>query len=172
VLDLYEGPKRIRRWYRSKTEAEAAADGVKAEHKAVGQSWLQLSPQERNDLMSVYAEAQKERITLRTVWAAHRVGKLDAAPSERRTLKQAIEETIRWRRAENLRERYLADLENYLNRFTAGRGEMYVDRIGVADLETWFAGRNEALATRKANMGRLGSLFDVCYRRGYVKDNP
>jgi integrase len=97
---------------------------------------------------------------------------LDPAPKERRTLKEAIEETIRWRRAENLRDRYLQELESYLRRFALGRGELYVDRIGVAEIEQWFAGRNEALTTRKANMGRLGSMFDVCFRRGYIRDNP
>lgn len=49
---------------------------------------------------------------------------------------------------------------------------MFIDKLGVADIEQWFAGRNEALTTRKSNMGRLGSMFDVCFRRSYIKDNP
>lgn len=172
LLDYYEGPKRIRKWYKSKSQAEAAHDEIKAQHRDTGQSWLELSPQERNDLMTIYSEAKKEGIALRTVWEAYKTGKLDAAPMERRTLKEAITETIQWRRSENLRERYLTDLESYLTNFAKGREEMFIDKLGVADIEQWFAGRNEAMTTRKGNMGRLGSMFDVCFRRSYIKDNP
>lgn len=172
VLDYYEGPRRIRKWFKSRAQADAALDNLKAEHRQAGRNWLDLSPEERNDVMTIYSEAKAEGIALRTIWEAYKAGKLDAAPMERRTLAQAITETIQWRRSENLRERYLGELESYLNKFAAGREQMFIDKLGVADLEQWFAGRNEALSTRKSNMGRLGSMFDVCFRRGYIKDNP
>ena len=44
LLDYYEGAKRIRKWYRSKGEAEAAADTVKEQVKHTGQTWIELSP--------------------------------------------------------------------------------------------------------------------------------
>jgi integrase len=106
------------------------------------------------------------------VWEAYRNGKLDAAPMQRRTLNQAIEETIRSRRADNRRERYVRELENYLRKFAVGRTEMFVDRIGLADIEQWFDSRNEGLATKRSNLGRLSSLFDVCFRRAYISSNP
>lgn len=172
LLDYYEGPKRIRKWYKSKAQAEAAAAEIKSQHKQTGQSWIELSPEQRNELMAIYAEAAREKISLRTVWEAYKSGKLDAAPMQRRTLAQAITETMEAKRTENLRERYLGDLENYLNRFASGRAEMFIDKLGVADIEQWFSGRGEALTTRKSNLGRLGSMFDVCFRRGYIRDNP
>ncbi len=172
VLDYYEGPKRVRKWFKSKAQADAAMAELKSEHRQTGQAWLNITPEERNDLMTIYSEAKQEGIALRTIWEAYKTGKLDAAPVERRTLKQAIAQTMAWRRSENLRERYLGDLESYLNKFAAGREEIFIDKLGVADLEEWFANRKEALTTRKSNMGRLGSMFDVCFRRGYIKDNP
>lgn len=172
LLDYYEGPKRIRKWYPSKAQADGAMNELKQQHRETGQNWLVLSPEERNGLMSIYAEAQAAGITLRTVWEAYKSGKLDAAPPQRRTLARAISETMEAKRAENLRERYLGDLEKYLTRFASGRAEMFIDKIGVAEIEGWFAGRGEALTTRKSNLGRLGSMFDVCWRRGYLKDNP
>lgn len=172
LLDYYEGPKRIRKWYKSKGEAEAAMDDIKAQHKVAGQGWIQLSPEHRNELMTIYAEAEREKISLRAVWEAYKSGKLDAAPMQRRTLKEAITETMEAKRTENLRERYLGDLEAYLTRFATGRMEMFIDKVGVADIEKWFSDRGEALTTRKSNLGRLGSMFDVCFRRGYIKDNP
>lgn len=171
LLDYYEGPKRIRKWYPSKAQAEAAAEEVKQQHKHAGQSWLELSPEERNDLMTIYAEARRENITLRAIWEAFKSGKLDAAPMQRRTLRQAIDETITAKTNEGLRERYVTELENYLNRFASGRSEMFVDRVTVADIETWFDGRGEANSTRRSNLGRLASMFDLCWKRGYVREN-
>ncbi|MGA3266367.1 MAG: tyrosine-type recombinase/integrase [Verrucomicrobiota bacterium] len=171
VLDRYEGAKRIRKWFLSKAEAEAAGDELKQQHKHAGKSWLELTPEERNDLMLVFADAKRENVTLRQVWEAYKTGKLDAAPAQRRTLKQAVEETILAKTAENLRERYVGELENYLGKFAAGRQEMFIDRVTVADVEQWFDLRGEALSTRKSNLGRLSAMFDVCWRRGYVKEN-
>ena len=172
LLDYYERPKRIRKWYPSNAQAEGAMNELKQQHRETGQNWLVLSPEERSGLMSIYGEAQAAGITLRTVWEAYMSGKLDAAPPQRRTLLQAIAETMEAKLTENLRERYRGDLEKYPTRFAAGRAEMFIDKIGVAEIEQWFAGRGEALTTRKSNLGRLGSMFDVCWRPGYLKDNP
>jgi hypothetical protein len=171
VLDYYEAKKRIRKWYKSKGDAETAADEVKQQHKHAGKSWLELTPEERNDLMIVFAEAKRENLTLRVIWQAYKTGKLDAAPMQRRTLKQAIEETILARTAENLRERYVTELEKYLDKFAEGRSEMFVDRVTVADIEQWFDKRGEALSTRKSNLGRLSSMFDMlgtCWLQLYM----
>jgi len=172
ILDYYEGPKRIRKWYPSKGQAEAAAEEIKQQHRHSGQSWLELTPEERNDLMLASAEARQRNVTLRQVWEAFKNGKLDATPMERCTLQRAIAETLEWRRGENLRERYLKELEHYLRRFALGRMEMFIDQVGVAQIQEWFDRRNEALSTRRANIGRLGSMFDVCWKKGYLKENP
>ena len=172
VLDYYEGRKRVRIAYPSKAQAEVAMSNLKDQHKAVGEGWINLTAPQRNELMSIYSEAEIAKVSLRTVWEAYKSGKLDVVPMERRMLKDAIKETMQAKRTENLRERYLGDLEAYLNRFAAGRTEMFIDKVSVADIENWFEARGEALTTRKSNLGRLGSMFDVCFRRGYIKDNP
>jgi integrase/recombinase XerD len=122
--------------------------------------------------MNVIAEARDRKVTIRQVWEAYRNGKLDATPMQRCTLGDAITETMKWRRGENLRERYLKELEAYLRRFAFGRTEMFMDSIGVAQIQEWFDSRNEALSTKRANMGRLGSMFDVAWKQGYIKENP
>jgi len=70
ILDYYEGPKRIRKWYTSKGDAEAAMDEIKGQHRVAGQAWVELPPEQRNELMTIYAEAEREKISLRTVWEA------------------------------------------------------------------------------------------------------
>jgi integrase/recombinase XerD len=172
VVDYYEGAKRVRRWFKSKAEAEAHVDTIRGQHRNAGQAWIELEPDERADLMLVASEARQRGVTLRQVWEAFKSGKLDAQPIKRCTLRQAIDETINWRRKENLRERYLTELKGYLKRFAAGRMEMFVDQISVEALQTWFDENPTALSTRRANAGRLGSMFDVCWKLGYVKENP
>jgi len=172
VLDYYEGPKRIRKFFKSKGEAEAERDTVKGQVKHTGQSWIELTPEERSDLMHVVSEARERKVTIRQVWEAYKNGKLDAAPMKRISLKDAITETIKWRRGENLRERYLHELEGYLKKFAMGRNDMFLDQIGVAEIQTWFDGRTEALSTKRANIGRLGSMFDVAWKQGYITENP
>jgi integrase len=172
VLDYYAGGRRIRKWFKSKSQAEAEADSLKEQKRSCGEAWTDLAPAERNDLMVIYMQAKQENITLRQVWEAFKNGKLDSTPMERCTLQRAIAETLEWRRGENLRERYLKELENYLRRFASGRMELFIDKIGVSEIQEWFEGRNEALSTKRANIGRLGSLFDVAWKRGYIKENP
>lgn len=172
IVDYYSGGKRIRKWFRSKALAEAESEALKEQKRTCGAAWVELSPAERSDIMLLHAEARREGVTLRQIWEAFKTGKLDTVPMQRRVLREAIKETIEAKRAENLRERYVNELENYLLNFAAGRNEMFVDRIGVAEIEQWFDQRMEALSTRKSNLGRLGAMFDLCWRRGYIKENP
>ncbi|MEI6195259.1 MAG: tyrosine-type recombinase/integrase [Verrucomicrobiota bacterium] len=171
VLDYYSGGKRIRKWFKSKAAAETEMDSLKDQERTGGKAWFDSTPEARSDMMLIMSEAKKENIPLRTVWEAFKNGKLDAAPMVRRTLKQAVTETIEAKQNQNLRDRYVAELENYLWKFTSGREEMFIDRVTVADIEQWFDKRGEALSTRRSNLGRLSAMFDVCWRRGYTKEN-
>jgi integrase len=50
-------------------------------------------------------------------------------------------------------------------------GPRDIASIGVDDIEVWFKSRNEKPVTRRANLGRLSSLFDYAWRKGLVKEN-
>lgn len=171
VLDYRSGGKRIRKWFKSKAAGEAELASLKEQKRTGGEAWFELTPAERGDIAVIIAEAKKENIALRQVWEAYKNGKLDAAPMVRRTLKQAVQETIEAKQNENLRVRYVTELENYLEKFASGRSEMFIDRVTVADVEQWFDKRGEALSTRRSNLGRLSAMFDVCWRRDYIKEN-
>jgi len=45
LLDYYEGPERIRKWYPSKAQAKGAMNELKQQHCETGQNWLVLSPE-------------------------------------------------------------------------------------------------------------------------------
>jgi integrase len=49
---------------------------------------------------------------------------------------------------------------------------MPIDAFDVFSIESWLAGREEALTTRASNIGRLSSLFSFAERRGWIIKNP
>ena len=93
-------------------------------------------------------------------------------PVPSKPLGDAITALLAAKAAANLRLRYLDSLRVYLRAFARGREDWPVAALSVCTVEAWFAGRTEALTTRKANMGRLASLFTFCVRRGWLARNP
>jgi integrase/recombinase XerD len=87
-------------------------------------------------------------------------------------LLKAVEETIHIKRDTGRRERYIKELELYLKLFCRGRETMPIQAIGVDEIKDWFDTRKEKPVTRAANLGRLSALFNVCWRRGYIPENP
>jgi integrase/recombinase XerD len=87
-------------------------------------------------------------------------------------LVKAIEETIHIKRDSGRRPTYVNTLRQYLNQFAKGRENVPVNRITEREIQKWFADRNEKPVTRAANLGRLSALFGVCWRRGYIAENP
>src|SRR5690349_1821911 len=88
------------------------------------------------------------------------------------TLKTAIDSLLVAKRLANLRPQYLKSLRAYLAQFSRGRESSPVSAVDVFALESWFAGRSEALATMASNIGRLSALFAFCERRGWISRNP
>jgi hypothetical protein len=67
-----------------------------------------------------------------------------------------------------LRPKYVESLRQYLAQFARGRENRDIAEIKLADLEKWFAGREEAFSTQASNMGRLSALFAFHVRRPAV----
>lgn len=88
------------------------------------------------------------------------------------TLKQAVESLLFAKASANYRPRYVKSLRQYLALFAKDREESPVSALDVFTLETWFAKRNESLASQASNIGRLSALFSFCERRGWIDKNP
>lgn len=156
--------------FSTKTMAEAALEELSVQRKTAGDVWLTLSPQERNDLISINSEVTSAGHTLREVWNGFQENKSHrAAPC---TLANAITETIAAKKAANRREGYIDGLKAYLDAFAKGRETLQVSALGAAEIERWFAGRKEAPQTQNSNRGRLSAMFDLCWRRNYIRENP
>jgi integrase len=173
VLDYYAGPKRIRKWFKSKALADAERENILGQQKQCGADWIDLTAEERNEVMSVYSEAKREQVSLRQIWEAFKNGKLEATPLQRWTLRQAVDATIAADiKRKGIKDDYTKSLEQYLKLFIAGRSEIFVDKITKAHIDEWFSKRNEPATTRNSNLGRLGSMFKVCWQHEAIRDRP
>lgn len=88
------------------------------------------------------------------------------------TLATGISFLLAAKLAANYRPRYVRSLRYYLKQFSKGREDKPLSDFTVEDIERWFAGRNEALSSRKSNSGRLSALFSFAERRGWIEKNP
>ena len=123
--------------------------------------------------MGVYSEALKQNISLRQIWEDIKNGKLEATPLKRWTLRQAVDATVAADiKRKGIKDDYTKSVEQYLNLFISGRAEMFVDKITKAHIDEWFSQREEPATTRNSNLGRLGSMFKVCWQHEVIKDRP
>ena len=105
--------------------------------------------------------------------AQHRLESLAVKPQTPAvTLESGVAAVLAAKAAANLRARYITSLRQYLAMFIKGREALPIGNITAGDLESWFAGRNEAPVTRASNLGRLSALFGYALRRGWISDNP
>ena len=88
------------------------------------------------------------------------------------SLGNAIEEVIAAKRLANSRESYVAELGRYLRKFAMGRAEMDVAVFSPKVIEKWFAGRSDTAHGRATGINRLSTLFDFCWRKKWIAENP
>lgn len=161
--------QRVRRYFRTRREADAEVATARLQRQQAGDVWLSLTAAERLDAARVIMEARARGMTIGQLLHAHD----NHAPRlPRVSLRDAVNVTVATKRAGGRRERYLAGLEAYLTAFAKGREEMPIAAIHAQDVEAWFASRNESPSTRASNVGRLSAMFALALRRGWVKENP
>jgi len=163
--------KRRRLFFRSERAARLRLSEIESDFHAAGRRWTAASAASKANVIRILDEIQSQGLTLERVWHAYRSGKLAREESGKR-LTDAIEEVLEAKTAANRRPLYLAELGRYLGLFARGRESMDVGTFGVADIEAWFSERKEPPSSRAGNLGKLSALFDHCWRRGYIKENP
>jgi len=159
----------VRRLVPTKAAAEALAAQVRAGMRAEGEAFVCQPAPVRNATITAFAELQKHGLTLEDlIKVAQRQAKL----SERKSLKEAIAETLACRTGAGFSAQYVTGLRQYLTAFARGRESASLDTIGVEEIEAWFRERGEAPSTRAANLGRLSAMFRLGWERGWIESNP
>jgi integrase len=160
---------RKRTIYKTKAKAQAALDAITEQQALAGSDWATLAPAERADALIVLREIRQAGKSLRQVWGEYQASKLTRA---RRTLGDAVADTIAEAKSKGLRENSVASLSGYLSQFKRGRESVFVDEFTPEDINAWFDTRKEKPTTRQSNLGRLSTLFDLCWRRNWITENP
>jgi riboflavin biosynthesis pyrimidine reductase len=143
VVSRFVNGKRKRNFYATKKAAADAKNSLEEQHRIAGEEWIELPTADKAEIIKVLSEMAERGLTLRAVWEAYKNGTGERV-KESRTLKDAIDETIRAKRSGKRRLRYLTGLEEYLRLFARGRESLPVSRISVADIDKWFESREEA----------------------------
>jgi hypothetical protein len=169
-IELGTGSNRKRQFCKTQAEAELALDAARKDQAQLGRAWALLSAREKVEVMRILEEIHDAGRTLAGVWEQAQA--VPNAPKTVKTLGEAVQETIQAKRALGRREDYLDGLELYLKAFVRGREATPVQSIGMEHIEAWFTARNEAPETRRSNQGRLSAMFDYCWRKYYIPENP
>lgn len=169
-LETLSGKRRKRQYFRTHDAAKKALACAERQLAAVGRSYDLMSAREKAQVAAVLHEIREAGFTLPQVWTGFK--SRPNAPKASRTLKQAVAELLEAKRRAKRRPRHLDNMEWYLGRFIQGREEMDVSAIGEAQLTAWFQARNEAPRSQKQHTGLLSALFDHCWRKRYIPENP
>ncbi len=165
-----DGGARQRRYFDTRREAEAEAQQLRLQQEMSGSVWLNLTARQRGEIIAVFQEASGAGYSLRQVWDGFKTGQVNGH-RQTRMLGDAIDELIAEMQANNNREGYIESL-SYLRQFARGREQTPVHQFTTAEIERWFATRREAPQTKASNLGRLSSLFEMCWRKRYIAENP
>lgn len=158
-----------RKIFATKAEAEIALAELSEQKRTAGEAWVMLAPNKRQELMSVAEEVWAAGKSLREVWTEYqRVCGGKPAP----TLGVVIAELLESKERAGRRPKFVDRVRLYLGAFAKGREATPVNRLTAMDIEAWFAARSEAPQTRQSNLGLLSSMFEHCWRRGYIVENP
>jgi hypothetical protein len=169
-VDTTTNGRRKRQFFRTWKQAQAGLAAAQRQQRAVGRAFDLLSAREKARIMSTIQEIEQAGLTLTGVWQTAR--SIPNAPRVQCTLRQAVGEVLAAKRSANRRPRYLKNLEWYLNLFIRGRETADVSAIGEQELNEWFDARQESPSTKKPHVSLLATLFDHCWRRRYIAENP
>jgi len=169
--------KRIRRFFRTRDEADRAADVQEIITRRAGESWLALSTVERADLIGGYDQIRKLGLTLHQVLEQWRTGlaAADAAAAKplanRVSLEAAGNLWLTNLRTSNRRPKHLRNCSNWITRFAAGRTEMPVDAVKLKDVQDWLA-PFENLTTWNSYRDVARAFFSFCLTHAIITVDP
>jgi site-specific recombinase XerD len=169
-IGLVDGRRR-RLFFKTEKAAKLKSAEIKSDFEAAGRRWTNGGTSQKAKLIHILEEISERGLTLDQVWDAYKSGKIAQHHSGKK-LSEAIDEVLSVKTASNLRPKYLYELKRYLKLFARGKESMDAGQLGVTEIEAWFTERNESPSARIGNLGKLSALFDHCWRRGYIKENP
>jgi len=154
-----------RTFFKTKAEADAEADRLRAEQAAGGDFWTKLPAHERTALMSAYSESKNRGVDI------HRaLNHTPPANAPQPNLQTVISELLGVKERAGRAKGYTKNLKIVLNQFAKGRESLAIDRVTFTDVEKFLD--DYSLEYRPTLRSRLSTLFKFTIRRMYRTDNP
>lgn len=164
-LDWIESGIRVRRFFRTKPEAQTHLAAIVAASREVRSAWCKIDASELLELMAVYARARRLGVPVSDLLNGH------DAPTQAVSCREAVQNLVEAKKSNGRRPEYVKSLRISLNKFIVGKEERPVSSITVQDVEQ-FLSRYADLSSRRSHLSRIKVLFGLAVRRGWAVRNP
>lgn len=159
------GAKRVKHYFKTRREADAAADEIRDQKSSAGEAWLALTAAQRAELIAVWDEARHRRVNLREALNAFRPDRL-----VQKTVAAAFEEFMAAKRQARLSRRRLSALKSVVGRFAANCAGKELTDVTTTDVSGWLG--NPHPSTFNTYLRALNAFFNWCQRMKYLKESP
>ena len=161
---------RVRRFFKTKSEAQAFADDRNAETASVGWKAMQMADDQRVEAAQCYELLAKTGKSLREVVDFYLEHWTQTERSA--TVAAVAEELLESKRRLNLSDRHLTNMKYHFKPVVEAFGARMISTVSRKELESWLHGRKLAPASFKSARTHLSMVFNHALRNGQVKENP
>ena len=163
--------KRVRRYFKSKEEAETFSEQQRVLKINQGTAAFSMSDRQRVEATECIRRLEAAGATLTT--ATDFFLKHAKPTGGTRTWSQAVQELLASKKSENMKVSYIQALKWSLNKFGKDFEQRTVNSIFAEEVEDWLEERKfGSPATRRAYIRDIGILFRFCVSKGYAAANP
>lgn len=171
LVDHRAEGRRVRKYFKTKAEAQQFTSSLKDQVQRVGHIWASWGAQKRVEVQLLCKQIEDAGFTLQQVWDGFRASK-HLVIERRIKMGDAVEQMLAEKRNANAGENYLLQLALHLTKFASGREEMWLDQVTREHIVEYFTDRKLADSTRQSTFTRIATLFEFWKRRRYISHNP
>jgi integrase len=175
VLDWKpEGGKRKRRFFKSRADAERAADEERKIARKAGEGWLALTTAERTDLVTGYDRIRQLDVTLNQMidqWLAGKGngnGNGNGNGGLQVTLEKAGREWVAMLKSRGNSEIHVGNSDRWIRRFARGRETQPVSSVTRQDIVSWLSQFQRHTYNNHRDAAR--SFFGYCHDQKYCQE--
>lgn len=172
----FTGHRRVRKYFGTEREAKDHLALLTDERKAEGHDAFSLTPAQRRETkqcLEELAKASDKAGKSFTLWGAVSFFLTKAIPSGgNMNFAKAQVAFIANRRASNLKERYIRNLDSQFKRLNEEFAATPVNLITMQDIERWLDVQGQSPKTRNNYIITLRTFFDYCLNQKWCSENP
>jgi integrase len=164
--------KRIRRFFKTETEAKAAQSELVIVQRRAGESWLALTTVQRADLITGYERLQELNLSLNQLIDAWQAGRTSTGNGQHKpvSLQAAGEQWQTFLRTKGNSTMHVENCGRWIRRFSSGREEVTTDQITTQDLIEYLAKYQGV--TYNGNRDAARGFFGFCADSHLVAKSP